>query len=66
MLSLTAEKLVERAKVTFDYEADDKDELTIKVGDVVDIVSKDEDQEGWWEVGVWVGRWEGLMGGRTV
>ena len=44
------EKSVEQAKVTFDYDADNEDELTIRVGEVVDIVSKDVDQDGWWEV----------------
>ena len=37
--------------MTFDYDADNDDELTIRVGDVVDIINKDlNDQEGWWEV----------------
>ena len=41
----------EQAKVTFDYEADNEDELTIRVGEIVEIISKDVDQqEGWWEV----------------
>ena len=46
---------MEQAKVTFDYDADNDDELTIKVGEVVDIINKDVDQqEGWWEVCVCV------------
>ena len=49
-LCLPADKVVEQAKVIFDYEADNEDELTIKVGQLVDIVSKDTDQDGWWEV----------------
>lgn len=48
-----ADKPVEQAKVTFDYDADNDDELTIRVGDVVEILNKDVDQqEGWWEVRV--------------
>ena len=39
------------AKVTFDYDADNSDELTIKIGETVDIIDKQPDgQEGWWEV----------------
>ena len=45
------EKQVERARVLFDYAAEQPDELTIKVGEVLEVVSKDLDgQEGWWEV----------------
>lgn len=41
--------------MTFEYEADNDDELTIRVGDVVEIITKDVDQqEGWWEVRVCV------------
>lgn len=35
------------AKCTFDYDAVNEDELTLKVGDIV-VVTKQED-EGWWE-----------------
>lgn len=47
---------VELAKVTFDYEADNEDELTIRVGEIVEIINKDEmdQQEGWWEVRMYV------------
>ena len=45
----------ERAKVTFDYPADNEDELTIKVGEFVEVIKKEiPDQEGWWEVSVCV------------
>jgi len=37
---------VERAKVTFDYEAEQDDNITISVGDVV--VVSDKSDEGWW------------------
>ena len=41
--------------MTYEYEADNEDELTIRVGDVVEIVNKDVDgQDGWWEVCVCV------------
>ena len=47
----SSSKSIEKAKVTFEYEADNEDELTIKVGDMVEIVNKDTDNDGWWEVG---------------
>lgn len=34
-------------KCTFEYEAANGDELTLKVGDVIEIISQEE--EGWWE-----------------
>ncbi|XP_068755634.1 uncharacterized protein [Montipora capricornis] len=34
------------AKVTFDYEAHDQDELTLKLGDIVHVLG--EDEQGWW------------------
>ena len=42
--------MVKKAKVLFEYEADSRDELTIRVGDEVEIVNKNTDIEGWWEV----------------
>lgn len=41
---------MDRAKVLFNYYAMRPDELSIKVGEVVEVVSKDK-EEGWWEVG---------------
>ena len=35
-----------KAKVTFEYEADDEDELTLHVGDLIDVIYEVED--GWW------------------
>ena len=35
-----------KAKVTFDYEGQDDDELTLHVGDIVDFMC--EVEEGWW------------------
>ncbi|MGH0180313.1 UNVERIFIED_CONTAM: hypothetical protein FKN15_003933 [Acipenser sinensis] len=45
----------EYCKVTFPYEAQNEDELTIKEGDVVAIISKDCADAGWWR---------GELGGR--
>lgn len=36
-----------KAKVTFDYEAHDADELTLKLDDIVDILG--EEEPGWWK-----------------
>ena len=38
---------LERAKVTFDYEAEDETNITIAVGDVVVVVDKSD--ADWWE-----------------
>ena len=39
----------EQAKVLFAYEAQNEDELTIKEGDIITIVSKDIEDVGWWK-----------------
>ena len=36
--------------MTFEYDADNADELTIRVGEIVEIVNKNTDSDGWWEV----------------
>ena len=36
-----------KVKVTFDYEAQDADELTLKLDDIVDILG--EEEPGWWK-----------------
>lgn len=41
---------IEKAKVIFEYDADNPDELTIRVGEIVEIVNKNTDNDGWWEV----------------
>ena len=38
-------------KVLFDYTAEQPDELSIKVGEILEVVTKDV-EDGWWEVGV--------------
>ena len=35
------------AKVTFDYDAENNDELTLKEGDMVKVL--DQEEEGWWK-----------------
>ena len=44
------EKPVEHAKVILDYPAEQPEELSIKIGDIVEILGKDMKQDGWWEV----------------
>ena len=48
--SSSSSKVVEKAKVTFEYDADNPDELTIRVGEIVEIVNKNTENDGWWEV----------------
>ena len=36
-----------KAKVTFDYEAQDQNELSLKLGEIVDILG--EEEPGWWK-----------------
>ena len=36
-----------KAKVTFDYEAQDQDELSLKLDEIVDILG--EEEPGWWK-----------------
>ena len=43
-----------KAKVTFGYESQDQDELTLKLGDIVHVLGKEE--PGWWI---------GQLGGKT-
>lgn len=38
----------EQAKVLFAYEAQNEDELSIKEGDVINIISKEIEDQGWW------------------
>ena len=35
----------------YDYEAKQEDELTVKEGDIVEVVNKEE-QDGWWKVSI--------------
>lgn len=36
-----------KAKVTFDYEAQDQDELSLKMDDIIDVLG--EEEPGWWK-----------------
>ena len=45
------EKQLDRAEVLFDYTGEQSDELSIRVGEILEVVSK-EVEEGWWKVGV--------------
>ncbi|TDH11509.1 hypothetical protein EPR50_G00061650 [Perca flavescens] len=44
-----AKNVLECCKVLFDYKAKTEDELDMKKGDVVAILSKETEDEGWWE-----------------
>ncbi|KAM4633777.1 CD2-associated protein [Polymixia lowei] len=41
-------KVKEYCKVTFAFEATNEDELTLKEGDIIQILSKDTGEPGWW------------------
>ena len=41
--------VVEKAKVQFDYDAQNPDELSLKEGDIIIITSKEAGDSGWWE-----------------
>ena len=40
----------EKAIVKVAYQAVDHDEISVQKGDVVDVVSKTTEEEGWWKV----------------
>ena len=40
----------ERARVTVPYNAIDDDEVSVQVGDEVEIISRTTEDEGWWKV----------------
>ena len=43
-------KTTEKAIVKVAYDAIDQDEISVQVGDVVDVISKVTEDEGWWKV----------------
>ena len=43
---------VEKAKVITNYDAKHANELTIRVGELMEIVDKELDSDGWWKVGI--------------
>ena len=48
-----------KAKIMFPYTASQEDEITVKEGDIVEIVEKVTDQDGWMKIRL--GSKEGLM-----
>ncbi|XP_074660112.1 SH3 domain-containing kinase-binding protein 1-like isoform X4 [Tubulanus polymorphus] len=50
-------KPIERAKVLFSYVAENTDELTIEVGNVINILNKESEDSGWWK-----GEYNGKVG----
>ena len=43
----------------FSYNADQDDEITIKEGDIVEIISMNTEQDGWWKIRL--GQQEGFV-----
>jgi hypothetical protein len=41
---------MEKAEVIADYDAKSADELTVRVGETVEITDKEKDSSGWWKV----------------
>lgn len=46
---LPPKPLREQAKALFQYEAQNDDELTFKAGDILNVISKDIEDKGWWK-----------------
>lgn len=47
---LSPSKSVKTAQIINDYEANDADELTVKVGDMVEIIDESTGRDGWLKV----------------
>ena len=43
---------LEKAEVITNYDAKRPDGLTVQVGEIVEIVDKELDSDGWWKVGI--------------
>ncbi|XP_071954658.1 SH3 domain-containing kinase-binding protein 1-like isoform X7 [Antedon mediterranea] len=43
-----SEPIKEKAKVVYDYQPENEDELALKEGDIVTILDKDSEDNGWW------------------
>jgi RNA-binding protein YlmH len=43
-------QIIEKATVQVAYNAIDEDEISVHVGDVVDVISRVTEDEGWWKV----------------
>ena len=39
----------EKCRVTFAYNAENQDELTLREGDIVTVLSKEVEDPGWWK-----------------
>lgn len=39
----------EKARVIYPYDALNEDELTLKEGDIISVISKEDDDKGWWK-----------------
>lgn len=39
----------EKARVIYPYDALNEDELTLKEGDIITVISKEDDDKGWWK-----------------
>lgn len=39
----------EKALVIYPYDALNEDELTLKEGDIISVISKEDDDKGWWK-----------------
>ncbi|GIY46345.1 CD2-associated protein [Caerostris extrusa] len=46
--SLPEKKIREQAKVIFPYESQNEDELSLKEGDIITVLSKEIEDKGWW------------------
>ena len=40
----------EKAEVITDYDAKNSDELTVHVGETVELIDQEKDLDGWWKV----------------
>jgi hypothetical protein len=45
-------QIIEKATVQVSYNAIDEDEISVHVGDVVDVISRVTEDEGWWKVSI--------------
>ena len=50
MLFVSKSSDVEKAEVITNYDAKRPDGLTVQVGEIVEIVDKELDSDGWWKV----------------
>ena len=41
---------MDKAEVIADYDAKSTDELTVRIGETVEIIDKEMDSSGWWKV----------------